>query len=277
MMTSDHIVNVNESDFEYEVIAYSKQVPVVVDFWAEWCGPCKVLGPMLERLAAEADGSFRLAKVNVDSNPNLALQYSVRSLPNVKAFRDGKMVAEFVGAQPEGRVREFIRALAPSETDLVLEKAQGLLAMNQYSQAEQTFRQFLTKSPNHPVASLGLVRSILLQGHLQEALPLLRAFPPSKEYNQAEILSFLANVQQRAQNAPAYSDDPLEAAYLNALRLITKRNYEAAMDGLLDILRQDKHYRSGEVRKVMLGIFELLGDENPLTRQYRNEMAMVLF
>jgi len=276
-MTSDHIINVSESDFEYEVIAYSKQVPVVVDFWAEWCGPCKVLGPILERLAAEAGGSFRLAKVNVDNNPNLALQYSVKSIPNVKAFRDGQMVAEFVGAQPESRVREFIRALAPSETDLVLEKAQGLLALSQFPQAEQAFRQFLTKSPNHPSASLGLVRSVMLQGHLQEAAKLLREFPPSKEYHQAESLHFLAKVQQRALNAPGFSDDPLEAAYLNALRLVNKRNFEAAMDGMLDVLRQDKRYRNGEVRKVMLGMFELLGEENPLTRQYRNEMAMVLF
>ena len=277
MMASDHIINVTESDFEYEVVAYSKQVPVVVDFWAEWCGPCKVLGPMLEHLAFEAGGSFRLAKVNVDSNPNLALQYSVRSLPIVKAFRDGQMAAEFVGAQPEGRVREFVRALAPSETDLVLEKAQGLLAMNQYAQAEQAFRQFLTKSPNHPVASLGLVRSVMLQGHLPQAQKLLQDFPPSKEYNRAEFLSFLTTVQLRALSGPDFSDDPLEAAYFNALRLISKRNYEAAMDGMLDVLRQDKRYHNGEVRKVMLGLFELLGDENPLTRQYRNEMAMVLF
>ncbi len=183
MMASDHIINVSESDFEYEVIAYSKQVPVVVDFWAEWCGPCKVLSPILERLAAEAGGSFRLAKVNVDSNPNLALQYSIKSLPNVKAFRDGQMVAEFVGSRPESQVREFIRTLAPSETDLVLEKAQGLLALSQYPQAEHTFRQFLTKSPNHPGAWLGLVRSVMLQGHWQEAVKLLHDFRPVKNTN----------------------------------------------------------------------------------------------
>jgi len=97
MMASDHIISVTEADFEYEVIAYSKQMPVVVDFWAEWCGPCKTLGPILERLAQEANGAFRLAKVDVDANPNLALRFSVRSIPNVKAFQDGQVVAEFVG------------------------------------------------------------------------------------------------------------------------------------------------------------------------------------
>ena len=104
MMTSDFIVNVSEADFEYEVLAFSQQVPVVVDFWAEWCGPCRTLGPMLESMAQEAQGSFRLAKVNVDENPNLALRYGIHSIPAVKAFRHGTMVAEFAGVQPEPRL-----------------------------------------------------------------------------------------------------------------------------------------------------------------------------
>ena len=108
MMASGYIITVTEADFEYEVVAFSQQLPVVVDFWAEWCVPCKTLGPLLEKLADEAQGSFRLAKVDVDSSPNLALRYGVRSIPNVKAFRDGQVVAEFVGAQPEPRLREFV-------------------------------------------------------------------------------------------------------------------------------------------------------------------------
>src|SRR5512139_3568309 len=126
-MTTDNIKVVNESDFEYEVIAFSNQVPVIVDFWAEWCRPCKTLTPILEKYAVESQGSFRLAKVNVDENPNLALRFSVRSIPNVKAFRDGQVVSEFLGLQPEPRVKEFIRNLAPSQIDLLLEKGQSQL------------------------------------------------------------------------------------------------------------------------------------------------------
>jgi putative thioredoxin len=277
MMASDHIITVTEADFEYEVIAYSKQRPVVVDFWAEWCGPCKMLTPILEHLAQEAEGAFRLAKVDVDANPNLALQYGVRSIPNVKAFRDGQVVAEFLGMQPEGRVRDFLHGIAPSEHDLTLEKAQGLLQLGEWAEAEKTYRQYLSKTPENPTGLLGLVRSLMLQRKLAEARPILHSFPASKEYASAESLSLLASAISRAQEAPAFSDDPLEAAYFNALRLASHGNFEAAMDGLLEVLRQNKNYRNGEVRKVLLGMFEMLGDENPLTRQYRAELASVLF
>jgi putative thioredoxin len=277
MMASDHIISVNETDFEFEVLEYSKQVPVVVDFWADWCGPCKVLGPILERLTQEAKGAFRLAKVDVDQNPNLALRYSVRSIPNVKAFKDGQLVAEFVGAQPEGKIREFLRALKPSEHDLVLEKAHGLLAENEWNAAEKLFREFLQKSPQNPAGLLGLARSLILQGFIEEPANILKNFPASKEYLSAEVLHPLAKALLASKAGWADSDDPLEAAYANALRLVKMGNFEAAMDGMLDILRQDKRYRDNEVRKVLLGIFELLGESNPLTRQYRNELASVLF
>ena len=277
MMASDNIISVSELDFEYEVIAYSKQTPVVVDFWAEWCGPCKMLGPILEKLAEEANGAFRLAKVNVDESPNLALRYSIRSIPAVKAFRDGEVVSEFMGAQPEPRVREFVRALAPSQKDLLFEKAEGLLDMEEWTEAETAFRQFLVKSPEHPEATLGLIRALIPQGKLRESDHLLYNFPPSKEYNQAEKIMRLVKSVFWAKDYDGFSDDPLEAAYLNALRLVALGNFPAAMDGLLDILRQDKHFHNDEVRQVLLGIFDVLGDSNPLTRQYRNELAMVLF
>jgi putative thioredoxin len=276
-MASENIMNVTEADFEYEVIAYSRQVPVVVDFWAEWCAPCKQLSPILENLAQEGNGAFRLAKVDVDANPNLALRYSVRSIPNVKAFQDGQVVAEFLGMQPESRIREFIRKLAPSEHDLLLEKAQGLLLLGEAKEAEAVFRQFLVKAPENPAAMLGLARSLLLQRKIKETRLILGGFPASKEYNSAQLLTPLVVALVRLQDAPPFSDDPLEAAYLNALRLVSLGNFEAAMDGMLDVLRQDKHYHNDEVRKVLLGMFEMLGDENPLTRQYRNELASVLF
>jgi putative thioredoxin len=187
-MTSEYIRTVTESDFEYEVIAYSNQTPVIVDFWAEWCQPCKTLTPILEKVAEEAQGAFRLAKVNVDDNPNLSLRFNVRSIPNVKAFRDGQLISEFLGLQSEVRVKEFIRNLAPSQVDLLLEKGQSQLESLKWLDAGKTFRQFLTKTPNHPAGLLGLLKSDLMQGHYSEAKKALNEFPSSAEYSRMEMI-----------------------------------------------------------------------------------------
>ncbi len=276
-MASEYIKTVTESDFEYEVIAYSNQIPVVVDFWAEWCHPCKTLTPLLEKIAEDAQGAFRLAKVNVDDNPNLALRFSVRSIPNVKAFRDGQVVSEFLGLQPEPRVKEFIRNLAPSQIDLLLEKGQSQLEAMNWHTAGNSFRQFLAKSPNHPAGLLGLLKSNLMQGNFSEVSEILDEFPPSQEYAHMEDIRPLFVALWREKTNLGNSDDVLDAAYHNALRLTLRGNLPAAMDGMIDILRQNKHYRNDEVRKVLLGLFEVLGGNHPLSQQYRRELAMVLF
>ena len=277
MSTTDFIINASEADFEYEVVAYSQQTPVVVDFWAEWCGPCRMLGPILERLAKEANGAFRLAKVNVDENSNLARRYNIRSIPAVKAFRNGLVVAEFMGALPEPRVREFVRGIAPSGSDLVIGKAQNLLQKKEWANAEKVFRDVLEEDPANSVARLGIIKSLLFQGCAAQAGEFLNDFPASKELAAAENLRPLVEVLKWIKENDGLSDDPLEAAYLNALRLVARGNLPAAMDGILDILRQDKRYRNGEAHKIMLAIFEMLGEDNPLTREYRNELSMVLF
>jgi putative thioredoxin len=278
MMASDFIVDVTEADFEYQVLAYSQKVPVVVDFWASWCVPCKVLGPILEKLALEGRGSFRLARLDVDANPNLAMRFNVRSIPSVKAFRDGMVVSEFNGALPEPRVRDFIRAIAPAKDDLLIEKGLGMLRMNQPAKAEETFRQVLDDLPGNPPALLGLAKSLLYQRESKESLEILQSFPASRELNSASVLLPLAiALEEEANSNPFEMDDALEAAYQNALRLIKRGNLEGAIDGLLDILRQDKRYRNGEVHKVILGILELTSADEENVRQYRNELASILF
>lgn len=277
MKSSEYIIDVTEADFEYQVIAYSQQVPVVVDFWAEWCVPCKALSPVLEKLAEQGAGTFRLAKIDVEANPNLAVRFNVRGIPAVKAFRDGQVVSEFTGLQPEARLVEFIRALAPSKADLLLEKAQTMLDNHQAASAEKEFRRTLEESPANPAATLGLAKSLLLQGRAGEAEAILRVFPASKEFSSAEKLRPLAEAMAKIQKATTTGDDPLEPAYMNAMRLAGRGNIMAAMDGLLDILRQDKHYRHDEARRVMVGLLELLKADDPITRQYRSEFASVVF
>jgi putative thioredoxin len=273
---SEHILDVSEASFEREVLLRSHEMPVVVDFWASWCMPCKVLGPLLERLAIEGGGIFRLAKVDVDQNPNLALRFGVRGIPAVKGFRNGDVTAEFVGAQPEAVVRRFIQGLAPTEADQALERAKGLLATHHWPEAEAGFREVLAREEASGPAAIGLAHSLLMQGKGNEALALLKGFPPSNEVVMAERLLPLAELLAEAER-PANGGDPLEAGLHQAGRLIARGNLPAAMDGLLDILRQDKRYRGGLPKNILLALFTLLGDDDPLTRQYRDELASVLF
>jgi putative thioredoxin len=277
MMASDFIKNVSEADFEYEVLAYSQQAPVVVDFWAEWCAPCRTLGPMLERLAQEGQGSFRLAKVNVDDNPNLALRYGVHGIPAVKAFREGKMVAEFTGVQPEPRLREFLNALAPSKSDLALEKGNSLLNMRQSRQAESAFRAVIKEFPDSTAAQLGLAKSLLWQGESQESYQILRRFPASREYSASQSLLPLSQALSDLDQNCLKEDDPQDLAFNQALRLVKRGNFEAAMDGLLDVLRENKRYADGRARLILVALFELFGENDPVTRQYRAELASLLF
>lgn len=278
MNPSDHIIDVSEADFEVQVLAYSQQVPVVVDFWAEWCAPCRVIGPILENLTNEAGGSFRLAKLNVDQNPKLAMRYAVQSIPSVKTFKDGVVVSEFLGALPEKQIRDFLREVIPNQADLLLEKAWSLITMEHYQESESTFRQVLEIDPSSTSAELGLAKNLLYLGRVEEAIDLLQHFPASRELTSAEKLIPVAEALiEEAESNGKLPNDQIEAAYQNAIRLINRGNIEAAMDGLLDVLRSDKTFRENKAKDVMIGLLELLGDSNPQTRQYRNELASVLF
>jgi putative thioredoxin len=278
MTTSGNSINVNEIDFEYEVITYSKNIPVLVDFWAEWCQPCKSLSPILERLIEEAKGTLRLAKVDVDKNPNLARQFNVRSIPTVKAFIDGQVAGEFAGAQPEGRVREFISKLTPpSPVDLDIEKGLGMLLSQKWSEAEKNLRSALSQKPESSAARLGLAKSLLAQNNSVEALELLTDFPDSRELHTAELLKPLALALQNLNNGQIPMESDLDAIFQNSVRLASQSKFPLALDGLLDILRQDKHYRNKLARDVILGILELMGSEDPQTREYRSELASALF
>lgn len=277
-MASEFIVDVSEATFDYEVIAYSQNMPVVVDFWAVWCQPCNQLTPLLERLAEAGQGSFRLARVNVDENPALAMRYGVRSIPTVKAISQGQVVGEFVGLQPEPRIREFIEKLMPpSQSALALEKGASLLSAQDWKGAEQLFRKLEQEESGRPAVHLGLVKAVLAQGRGAEALTLLRDFPASREFASAEKLRPLADalVRQYKNELPAESE--LDAMFSNSVRLAGRGNLEAAMDGLLELLRQEKRYRGDRARQIMLSILELYDPGDATARQYRSELASVLF
>jgi putative thioredoxin len=275
---AENIISVSEADFEYEVIAYSQNTPVIVDFWADWCRPCKQLSPLLGKLTQEANGAFRLARVDVDANPNLALRCKVRTLPTVVAFSEGNLVADFAGLQPEERVRDFIsQILPPSPANLSVEKGDSLLADQKLDGAEKAYEEALSIDKLSAGAMLGLMKINLLRGKSVEAFQLLRVFPACREYNQAEALLPLIHAMDdlKADLLPGETD--LDAAFESSIRLAVRGNLYAALDGLFDILRQDKHFRRDRARMVTLALLELVDPQGTQTLQYRKELTTILF
>lgn len=279
MDPTEFVFDASEATFEPDVLNRSFQTPVLVDFWAPWCGPCRILGPVLERLAVESDGGFFLAKVNVDENPNLSVRFSVQSIPAVKAFREGKISSSFVGALPETKIREFLKEIAPSDSDHAIQEASSLLATRHWAEAEARYSVVLEEEPNNSAATLGFVRALVAQGKGKEALTYIENFPPGSEIIAAQQLEPLARMIAEVEDGAKHLEEhnELDAQYWQSARLLARGHYEAGMDGLLDVLRVDKGYRKGEPRKVMLGMFALLGDDDTRTTEYRAELAGVLY
>lgn len=273
----ENIIDVTEETFIEDVLEQSEELPVIVDFWAPWCGPCRMLSPILERLAADPSLNFILAKVNVDNNPNLSMQYRIQGIPAVIAFVDGEPVDDFVGVQSESYIRQFIDQLIPSELEEAIDDAYSLLATRHWVKAEQAFRELMLEHPNRPEISLNLAKALLAQGDGCEARDFLKGIKDGSELVEAELLLPLANYLCLIAEDLTEEEElsALEVQYRQGARLISRGNLEAAMDGLLDVLRQNKRY--GQARQVMLGLFALLGNDDDLTQAYRPELASVLF
>lgn len=277
-MRSDFIIDVSETDFDYEVLAFSQNTPVVVEFWADWCKPCKKLSPILDQIIEKANGVFRLARVNVDANPALAVRCGVHSLPTVQAFSQGSLVSNFVGLIPEDRVQEFFNQITPpSPANLQVEKGNSLLSTGKLDAADEAFHEALQISADNPGAILGLMKIALLHGQAQEANQLFRNFPATHEYDEAEKLQPLikAMLDYGSKTLPAETD--LDASFTNSIRLAVRGNLPASIDGLLDILREDAHYRKEKARLVVLSLLELMDPEGDQTLAYRKELTAILF
>jgi putative thioredoxin len=245
-------MDVTDSTFESAVLDRSRTVPVVVDFWAEWCGPCRQLGPVLERGVAAREGKVELAKIDVDANPRVARTFAIQSIPAVKAFRDGRVVAEFVGAQPPASVNSFLDSLLPSEAD-------GLVAQGD----EESLRRAVELEPSRADAVVPLARILVGRGDADGALALLKGVPGSFA---ADGLAARIALERR--------DPALDLG--DAFAALDAGDHEHALDLLIGALPSADGAKD-DIRRVVVGILDELGVESQLARDSRRRLASALY
>ena len=279
--------------FMTDVIDASMEVPVIVDFWAPWCGPCKQLTPIIEKAVKAANGAVKLVKLNIDDHPEIPTQMRVQSIPAVYAFKDGRPVDGFVGAQPESQIKAFIQRLAgkagPSPIDEALEMAKQALADGDVATAQNVFAQVLDHQPDNVVALAGLARIALGQGAIEDAKEIIGQVPPGDGAKHADVVSVKAAIElaegaAAAQGASSEFEarlaaDPAdhEARLELANALFASGDQGAAIDHLLQIVRADREWNEQAARKQLLKLFEALGPMDPLTVQARKRLSSILF
>ncbi len=277
--------------FASDVLLASREVPVIVDFWAEWCGPCKQLTPLLERLVRQARGAVRLVKVNADANRELAAQLRIQSLPTVMAFYNGQPVDGFVGALPESQIKSFIQRLSgergPSALDELLAAAKAAFEAKDLAGAAQTYAAVLQEDAANPVALAGLARCYLAHGDATRAEQTLALVPPESE-SHADVASARAALELSRQPAPAedvavlkqrLAADPKDhqARFDLALAASAQGDRETAVTELLEIIRRDRNWNDGAARQQLLKLFEAFGPADPVTVSGRRRLSSLLF
>jgi putative thioredoxin len=245
------VIDVTEQDFEREVIERSKTTPVVVDFWAEWCGPCRMLGPILERAADERDGQVVLAKLDTDANPNIARAFEIQGIPAVKAFKDGRVVDEFVGAQPPAQVERFFDGLVPSEADMLVDNGD-----------EPSLRRALELEPTRADAAVALAELLYRRGERDEAARLLQNVAG---HFGGEGLA----ARMRLEDQDAVDLD-------EAFRALDAGETERALQLLIDAIPSANGHKD-DVRKLVVSILDRLGVDDPLARDARRRLAAALY
>lgn len=287
MADSPFIVTLTAANFESVVIDGSFDRPVLVDFWADWCAPCRILMPILAKLAEEYRGRFVLAKLNTEEERAIAAQFGIRSLPTVQLFKDGGPVDQFMGALPESQVREFIDRHLPRASDGLLAQAQGMLAAGDLKRAAKLIEQARAEDPDNPRVALAEIQLTVAQGRTTEAqaaldrLPLELASDPEVAALRGQLLFAVALtgapepavLEQRLAANPRDS----EARYQLAAHRVIRSDYETALGLLLELVKRDRAYGEDAGRKGMVAVFDLLGGSGELVTRYRARMMTALY
>ena len=291
---TDLVKDVSEANFMAEVVEASNEVPVIVDFWAPWCGPCKTLGPALEQAVIEARGAVKMAKVNVDENQMIAGQMRVQSIPTVYAFFKGQPIDGFQGALPGSEVTAFVERVvkaaggdASGGLDEAAEMAEEMLGNGEIEDAAQTFSAILGEDPNHAVAYGGLVRCYIAMGQVDQAeavlngapaeiaksAPLEAAFAQIQLARQAENAGPLAELQQAVQADPGNA----QARFDYALALNANGQTAEAVDALLELFRRDRDWNDGAAKTQLFTIFDALKPNDPIVLNGRRKLSSMIF
>jgi putative thioredoxin len=286
MTETPHVTEATADNFDAVVLARSHEVPVVLDFWAAWCQPCRMLGPLLEEAAKEFDGQFELVKADVDQLPQHAAAFGVQGIPAVYALRDGNVVDSFAGLLTESQLREWLRGVLPSEADKLVKQAM-LLEVADPSQAEALFRQAIAAAPNLPEAKIGLARVLIAlndrdsaravldelneRGFLEpEAQRLLSELEIGSHRLSSDELSQLATRSAESPNDPALKLQWAEA-------LLAAGSYEEGLQRCLEVVELGPGAARDEARARMVDTFRVLGDDNPLTSAFRRKLTLALY
>lgn len=286
MSSQSYIFDTSAENFEQYVLSNSAHVPVLVDFWAPWCGPCKTLMPLLTKLAGEYNGLFLLAKANIDEQQELAMQFGVRSVPTVKLFRHGEVVDEFMGALPESQLRSFIDKHVERESQRRLPEIMAQFAEGEQDEALQQLRELREQEPGNLRLLESEAEMLMAMERLDDADSLLQSQPADIQMEPGILaLKSALQLKQAAGGAPAaaelqqrLTDKPgdSEARYQLAIQQLADGDYDTALENLLELLRRDRGYGDDAARKTLLMAFEQLGPDDERVSLYRRRMFTLL-
>jgi putative thioredoxin len=258
-------------DFQSEVIERSHTIPVLVDFWAEWCAPCRMLGPVLERMAARHEGRWELAKVNTEALPEVSAQYGIRSIPNVKLFVEGRPVDEFTGALPEQAIEQWLAKALPDSHGDALAAADAAFRVLDVGAARDLLQQIVTERPDHAVARVRLAALLVHEDAAAATTLVGDLYPEGADGERAEAVRTLGTLLPRNGDVAALPSAPVRDRFAEALAHLTAMRFDEALDAFIDVLRTDRYYNDDASRKICIALFKLLGEDHDVTLRHRRD------